>query len=179
MADVVIGGSAPPADTSKYPPGTVWMDVRRMGIDVSGKTFRVRVWSTQMPSYIGWNKGGPGYDMQGGPFPNTIVPAAWTTPPTGGAPGLYETGDLIIVDPFFYHIETMVSGVRKHVDCQLGTPGVAQMGRDIDLEAAQKKTPWGRIEEERRKARDMMRPTGIIGTPKRSRQRMPPRVPRV
>jgi hypothetical protein len=178
MPDVVIGGSGPPADTTKYPPGTVWMDVRRMATDVSGKTFRIRVWSTQLPTYVGWAKTGPGY-YNSGVFLTKINPTAWTTPPSGGAPGMYESVNLIMVDPFFYRFEAMVSGVRKHVDVQLGIPGAAQMGRDIDWEEAQKHTPAGRIQEEVKKARNMMRPTGILGTPKGNRQKMPGRVPRI
>jgi hypothetical protein len=175
--DVVIAGQAPPADVSNYPPGTVWMQILQRAADASGKTYKVNIYSTNMADAVRVFYAGPGYD--GGDPLGEFRPIAWEYPPSGGAPGLVLTPDQVVAKSFFYRIEAHVASVKIHLDVQLGAPGVEQMGRDIDWVEAQKHTPMGRIEEERRKARDMMRPTGILGSPKSNRQRMPGRVPRI
>src|SRR5262245_38867652 len=105
MADRTIYGGPPPADVAKYPPGTVWLEVKQRGSDATGKTYKVNVYSTNMANYIGVNLGGPADNVQGGPFLARVVPTAWEYPPSGGAPGLVQTADAVVAKAGFYHIE--------------------------------------------------------------------------
>jgi hypothetical protein len=175
MADKVLAGEVPPADVGNYPPGTVWMQILQREADATGKTIKVNVYSTNMATYVAASLAGP--EQDGGPRVVEVRPVDWEYPPSGGAPGLVLTTDVVVAHPNFYRIEALCAGVRVHYDVQLGTPGVEQMGRDIDLELAQEKTYLGRIAKEQQKMRDVMRPTGTLGRPKSSRVRMPRRVP--
>src|SRR5262245_12438559 len=164
MPDVVIGGEAPPADTTKYPPGTVWMSVVRRAADATGKTVKVNVYSTNMADYIGYNLGSPGWDIpEGGPFTVKVVPTTWEYAPSGGAPGLVLTTDFVLPSVGFWHFEANVGEVQRHVDVQCGTPDATQLGPTWDAEKMYWNTPAGRREREANQMRDIARPTPIIG----------------
>lgn len=178
MPDVVIAGEAPPADITAFPSGTTWMTVTAVG-NRDAKTVNVDVYVKDgpIPTYIGYNLGGPTYDMQGGPFIATIKPAAWGVTPTPTVPGKVTAAGIAIADANFYHFEAMAGGVRKHCDCQVGVPDVKQMGPDYDGEAMLRNTHAGRMAQERLNIKDMQRPTGIIGGSNPRGTKMPRRVP--
>jgi hypothetical protein len=178
MPDVVIAGEAPPADISPFPSGTMWMTVTAIG-SRNAKTVNVDIWVKDgpMPTYLGYNLGGPTYDMQGGPFIATSRPNAWTTAPTPTVPGKVTVAGIAITDDNFYHFEAQAGGVGIHCDCQIGVPGVKQMGPDYDGEAIFRNTMAGRMAQEKLNILDMQRPTGIIGRPNPRGTKMPRRVP--
>lgn len=155
------------------------MQIISRAADATGKTVGVNLWvkGGPMADYVGYNLGGPASDMQGGPFIATQKPTAWATPPSAGVPGKVAVADIVVAAENFYHFEAHVGSVRNHCDCQLGKPGVKQMGPDYDGEAIFRNTVAGRIAQERLNVRDMQRPTPIIGAPNSKGVKAPRRVP--
>jgi hypothetical protein len=153
------------------------MTILERAADANHRTIKVNVYCTNMADYVAVYLSGPG--MYGGQAVASARPTAWEYPPSGSAPGLVLTTDVVVQKSNFYRVEAHAGSVKAHYDVQLGKPDENQMGRDIDLDAAWEKTPQGRMEVERRKVRDMMRPTGILGSPRGGKRvRMPGRVPR-
>lgn len=180
MPDVIIGGEQlpAPADVVKYPPGTVWMNVVRRAADATGKTVGVNLYSTNMATYVGYNLAGPGYDIPaGGPFIAIVNPTAWTTAPTAGQPGQVTIADFVIAKAGFYHFEAQCAGVRRHVDVQVGAPGIDQLGPVWDARAVQENTVAGRRARDREQMADVWRPSPVVGRPSGGRVKMPRRVP--
>lgn len=181
MPDRTLAGSVPGADAASYPPGTIWMQLVERAADATGKTIGVNLWSSQMARYVGYQLGGPGYDMPGGPYIAVVNPSAWTTPPAvvgQNPPGKITVADFVIAKVGFYRFEAEVSGVRTHLSAQVGKPDQpGQMGPDWDSEAILDNTYMGRLARERQNIRDMQRPSPIIGSGKKMGKipKVPPR----
>lgn len=179
MPDRPIAGETPPAYTNQFPSGTIWMQIIQRAADATGKTVGVNLWVKDGPmaDLVGYNLAGPGYDVQGGPFLATQRPTTWQIDPAGPILGKVLIADIVVPVEHFYHFEAHVGSVHVHCDCQLGKPGLAQMGPYFDSDVVAAKTPAGRMAEERRNVRDMMRPTPVIGRPNNRGVRAPRRVP--
>jgi hypothetical protein len=145
--------------------------------DATGKTIGVELWSSQMARYVGYNLGGPAYEMIGGPFIAVVNPGAWTTPPAvvgQNPPGKITVADFVIAAAGFYHFEAEVAGVRTHLDAQVGKPDQpGQMGPDWDGEDIFRNTYQGRLAQERLNIKDMMRPKPLIGGPGKKMKSIP------
>lgn len=162
MPDQVIAGGAAPANANLYPPGTLWMQVTRLASDATGKTVLVQVWCTVLPDFIAYNLAGPGYDMQGGPFLQTVKPAAWTAAPAAGQPGRVDQ-QWVLPNVGFYHFETHADANSEGLDCQAGTPDATQMGPSYDPELIRDNTVQGRVRKDIERAQQMARATPVIG----------------
>lgn len=155
------------------------MQITERAADATGKTVGVDLYvkGGPMADYVGYNIGGPSYDMQGGPFIATVKPTAWATPPSAGVPGKVQIADIVVAHPNFYHFEAHVGSVHIHCDCQVAKPDTTQMGPDYDGEAIYRNTPQGRMQQERLNMKDLARPKSNIGGPSSRGVRMPRRVP--
>lgn len=171
MADRVLAGSAPtPAEAQGVPPGALWVQVLEREADATGKTVKVNVYSTEMVRHIGLALGGPGLAIAGGPFINQVYPNAWEYEPSGEAPGLVQTADVVLPEANYYSVEVQGSSVRAQIDFQVGKPSTEQMGPYWSADAILENTYQGRQQKLRDEIRDMTRPTPIIGSSKKMKR---------
>jgi hypothetical protein len=111
MADKILFGGPPPANVTDFPPGTLWLQLTRLGSDVSGKTIQADVWSSLLCNTIDWGD-------------NAITnPAAWTTAPAGGAPGKLTAQHVYTGrGGTIYRLMVEAGGVRTWAQVEAGEP---------------------------------------------------------
>lgn len=171
MPDRTLGGSAPGTEAATAPPGTIWLQLIERASDATGKTVGVNLWSSQMARHVGYQLGGPAYEMPGGPFIAVVNPTAWSTPPAvvgQNPPGKITVADFVLAKVGYYTFEVQVAGVRASMSVQVGKPDQpGQLGPDFDAEAMYRNTWQGRMAQERLNYADMKRPTAQVGSSKK------------
>lgn len=116
MADKIVSGGPPPADTSSYPPGSVWWQIKQMGADVSGRTFEATVWSPQVVNHIDWGDG---------PETANSDPAFDTPPAADGKLGITTVDHTYTGRPgTIYRVQLTTGGVRLRANVAAGEPAI-------------------------------------------------------